>query len=211
MWSSPFDLSDHYLIFLEWMAKALAHIYPFKFNRSWLLDDDLLQMVKDVWPSLFPDSSQDDMCRLSHKLRIIKQRVKDWTRTKSLEMNKVSLELYLEIKALLASYPSRILSLEVVGTLQVFRNRKKKLIEHELLSWQLKSRIKWAKLGDANTKLFHSVSLACRNYNTIWALMDEEDTWVEDEDQLKETCIKYFSMIFKDDNKTNILDQLKVI
>ena len=41
--------------------------------------------------------------------------------------------------------------------------------------------------------------------------MDEEDTCVEDEDQLKEMGIKHFSVIFKDDNKTNILDQLNIV
>ena len=64
----------------------------------------------------------------------------------------------LEINALLAANPSCILSLENSNILRSLRDRKKKLLAHELLSWQLKSRTKWVELGDANTKLFHSIA-----------------------------------------------------
>ena len=72
-------------------------------------------------------------------------------------------------------------------------------------------RTKWVEHGDANTKYFQSIATARKNHNSIWALKDDEDIWVEDEDKLKELGIRYISEIFKDDGKENISDQLKFI
>ena len=34
MWSTPSDVSDHYLICLEWAVDTSVSIYPFKLNRA---------------------------------------------------------------------------------------------------------------------------------------------------------------------------------
>ena len=75
----------------------------------------------------------------------------------------------------------------------------------------LQSRMTWANLGDANTKFFHSMASARRNQNAIWGLQDELRNLIEDDKGLKALGVRYFSKIFKDDNQTNIVAQLKVI
>ena len=80
------------------------------------------------------------------------------------------------------------------------RKKMKHLLDHELLSLQLKSRVTWAALGDANTNFFHSVAFARRNQNAIWALKDYKGNLVEDQKGLKDLGVKYFSNIFKDDH-----------
>ena len=49
-----------------------------------------------------------------------------------------------------------------------------------------------------------------RNQNTIWSLLNEEVSAVEDELGLKELGCKHFAQIFCDDNQTDLLAQLKV-
>ena len=88
---------------------------------------------------------------------------------------------------------------------------KEKYLAHELLIWKLKSIIKWLELGDAHTKLFHSHALACNNFNSIWALKNEEGRLGEETIHLKELGVKHFTESFKDDGKSIISDQLKVI
>lgn len=67
------------------------------------------------------------------------------------------------------------------SALSQLRLRKKTLSDHLLLTWQLKSRTKWALLGDLNTKYFHALASGRRNQNTIWSLLNEEGDIVEDE------------------------------
>ena len=126
-------------------------------------------------------------------------------------MKRESSAIDLEINSLISALPSGLLSLEDMNTLHVLEDRKDKFIAHEILTWKLKRRTKWVELGDANTKYFHTLASPRRKFNSIWALKNEEDAWVENDDQLKELGVKQFSEIFKDDNQTNIVDQLKVI
>ena len=120
-------------------------------------------------------------------------------------------EVESKIYSLLASNSSGLFSVEDLESLKALRGRKAKLMAHEITTWMLKSRSKLAEMGDANTKYFHSIASARRNHNSIWALKYEENVWVEEEDELKDLGIKHFSDMFKDDLKTNIVDQLKVI
>ena len=56
-----------------------------------------------------------------------------------------------------------------------------------------------------------SVASARRNHNSIWALQDAYLSWVDSDELLKDLGVKHFSGLFKDDNQTNIVDQLKVV
>ena len=51
VWSAPLDVSDHYLICLEWAVDTSVRIYPFKFNRAWLAKSDFCDFVKECWSS----------------------------------------------------------------------------------------------------------------------------------------------------------------
>ena len=115
-------------------------------------------------------------------------------------MKRDSLALDSEIKVLLSSYVLGILTMKEQTWLAELRKKMKHLLDHELLSLQLKSRVTWAALGDANTKFFHSLASACKNQNAIWALKDDKGNLVEDEKGLKDLGVKYFSNIFKDDH-----------
>ena len=122
-----------------------------------------------------------------------------------------SLEVHSHIKDLLEAHPTGILSLENQTIFRSLWDRKKSILAHELLTWQLKSRVQWDTMGDASTKFFHSIASARRNHNSIWALQNADLSWIESDEQLKDLRVKHFFGIFKDDNQTNIVDQLKVV
>ena len=170
------------------------------------MEEGFSQLVIENWSTLLPQPVQDDMYSLAHNIKRLKEKVKVWTKTRTLAMKRESTEIEFEIHSLLSSCPSGILSLKDMNSLHVLRSRKDKVLAHELLTWQLKGRKKWAELGNANTKYFHSLALARINFNSIWALKNEEDVWVENDDKLKELGVKHFLEIFKDDDKSNIVD-----
>ena len=57
----------------------------------------------------------------------------------------------------------------------------------------------------------YSFASARRNSKTIWALNDNEGNLITTDATLKKQGKQHFADLFKDDGKTNIVDQLKVI
>ena len=62
------------------------------------------------------------------------------------------------ISTLLFGSSSSILSREEQLSLLLFRSKNKKLMDHIILTWQLKIRAKWELYGDSNTKYFHELA-----------------------------------------------------
>ena len=151
------------------------------------------------------------MEEFSLKLRLLKEKVKSWTHHKTLEMKGKIIHIEDEINILLNSSFSGIFILQINNRLWSLRVELKKLRDHELQSARLQSRMIWASLGDANTKLFHSMASARKNQNAIWGLEDEAGIMVEHDQGLKDLGVRHFKQIFCDDNKTSIEAQLKVI
>ena len=116
-----------------------------------------------------------------------------------------------EICSLLSSSNFGILTYEEQLTLSQLRPEKKKILDHYLLTWQLKSRAKWALYGDSNTKYFHALASGRRNQNSIWSLLDDEGHGIDDEATLKDMEERDFTGIFRDDKQTCLREQLRVV
>lgn len=75
-----------------------------------------------------------------------------------------------------------------VGLLKLESKLKKEwaevLLQKELL-WLQKSRIDWLRLGDRNTKFFHTIMLVRNRRNKVEALKNGEGDWITDSDKLK--------------------------
>ena len=108
--------------------------YPFKFNRSWLIDPDFNLWVAKRWPDINPHSSLNGLDNLSHKLKTLKGEVKAWTREKEKSMNSDSLRLDKDIESLLMGSFSGNFTHEDQFDLNHLRSKKKKLQEHLLLT-----------------------------------------------------------------------------
>lgn len=67
----------------------------------------------------------------------------------------------------------RMLRLEVK-----LKERREILLQEELL-WLQKSRNECLKVGDGNTKFFHTSTLIKRRRNKVEALLDDHGAWVE--------------------------------
>ena len=81
---------------------------------------------------------------LSNKLRLLKGKVKDWTRIKSLEMRDKSILIEDEIKSLLESTSSGILGARDHSRLLALRHELQIWVDHELQSARLQRKLSWA-------------------------------------------------------------------
>ena len=126
---------------LEWTDHHSLCAYPFKFNQSWLDNEDFIQMVRSEWPRILSNPSLDTMEDLHIRLRILKEKVKSWTKVESLKMKDNSVALEKEINSILLSSHLAILNQEHQQKLNSLKNDLQKLIDHEINSARLQSRI----------------------------------------------------------------------
>ena len=137
--------------------------YPFKFNRSWLEDPEFNRWLLQEWSVLNPGGTSHDLATFYHMLHSLKQEVKVWIRDKNAQMDSEATCLDCAIVSLLSGSSAGILSHDDQESLIHLRVEKKKILEHYILTWQLKSHSKWALLGDSNTKYFHTLASGRRN------------------------------------------------
>ena len=78
------------------------------------------------------------------KLRTLKNEAKTWIKNKCDSMDTVTKSLDLAIESLLSGPSNGILSMDELAQLAQLRSEKQKILDHFLLTWQLKSRLKWS-------------------------------------------------------------------
>ena len=100
------------------------------------------------------DDSVSILDSLQHKLRTLKHEAKLCIKNKQVWIDDL-VHIEQAITSLLASSYNGILSSEDMDLLDQLRSKRKMILNHSLLTWQLKSRAKWALHGDSNTKYFH--------------------------------------------------------
>ncbi|KAB2616581.1 hypothetical protein D8674_023169 [Pyrus ussuriensis x Pyrus communis] len=77
-----------------------------------------------------------------------------------------------------------------------FKGRSYKI--QELLSyyWCQRSRVKWLREGDANTKFFHSSTLQRRRRNKVVKLRNKNGSWVDHPSQVRQLVENHFTSVF---------------
>ena len=110
VWAHRCGISDHFLVLLDWLDQQSTCAYPFKFNQSWLANEEFTKMISAEWPLTHSDNSMDTMFEFSYKLSVLKDKVKSWTKAEARKMQDKSVFLEEEINSLLSSSDSAILT-----------------------------------------------------------------------------------------------------
>ena len=80
-WTHPSMIFVHYPVYLEWDFLPSSHLYPFKFNQSWLLEKDFPMVVNTSWALDTSLPTLDHMSVLNHKVKRLKSVAKIWEKT----------------------------------------------------------------------------------------------------------------------------------
>ncbi|KAG8472739.1 hypothetical protein CXB51_034646 [Gossypium anomalum] len=78
------------------------------------------------------------------------------------------------------------------------RRELENLLHHEELLWRQKARCDWLKLGDRNTKFFHSRTLQRRKGNRIYAIQNFDGTWIYDLKGIKGEANEFFQRLYSE-------------
>ena len=140
-WTKCSLISDHFPILFEWNTPKGPFNYPFKFNRSWLENPEFIDWFLNWWSHNSNVNNFSDIEDLCQTLRNLKSDSKCWFKEKSASLVSISHNLDQAIESILAI---GILTKEQSAHLFHLNAERQSILDHYQLSWQLKSRLKWA-------------------------------------------------------------------
>ena len=70
--------------------------------------------------------------------------------------------------------------------------------------WNQRAKSDWLQHGDQNTKYFHCKSIGQNKWNFVSGLEDEFGEWIEEENQIGDLLVRYYSNLFTSSNPTQL-------
>jgi hypothetical protein len=170
---------------------------PFRFNNYWLENIKFNKVVEEWWRSQEVNGWMTFV--LKEKLRGLKARLKEWHIGEygSMEdrINKVVKEI---IEVDIRGENVGLSNLEVSRRKELFVDFWKLQKNREVTLFQ-RSRSKWIRYGDSNSKFFHGCVVAKSKRNCMVALKVRE-VWIDKPLQIREAVVNYFGNHFSAPN-----------
>jgi hypothetical protein len=114
----------------------------------------------------------DQAKKISAKFKNLRRVLKMWhSQIPNLNSNIVNNRLMLSFLDVLEE--TRYLSLQEWNFRLLVQQNLDKLLEQQRVYWKQRGNIKWAKLGDENTKFYHDNTTIRHNKSTIKSLKDQ--------------------------------------
>jgi len=189
LWVLPRDVSDHYHLVLkngvrEWGPK------PFRFNNFWIENRKFKGVVKEAWRSQGVGGWMSFV--LKEKLKGLKVKLKAWSKEEYGGMEERVVKLVEEIKGLDERGEEGTLEdVDVLNRKSKFEELWKLLKVKDALIVQ-RSRSRWLKEGDANSRFFHNCVKLRTSRNAIKALKDN-DGWLVSPLDICTKVVNYFT------------------
>lgn len=188
LWVLPRDVSDHCPLVLnvegwDWGPK------PFRFNNFWLENRKCKEVVEEVWRSSNLTGWMGYV--LKEKLKVLKGKLKEWHTEEYGGMEERVKALRDEIEELdVRGENGGLNDEEVLIRKSKFSSLWRLLKARDSLMIQ-RSRSRWIRVGDANTKYFHNCIKSRASRNGVRALL-VDDVWVQSPTEVKRVVVDYF-------------------
>eukprot|EP00253_Pinus_taeda_P021027 PITA_21027 len=189
--------SDHWPIALHWQRPGDRTKRPFWFEGFWLTHPAFKDFIRTIWAFfILPEGSK--MFQLQQKLRFLKSHLKCWNRETFGNIFEAQQELNKELKDL----HQEIINVgHTEATLDRERHINNQLEERrkqEEIYWRQKSRVRWLKEGERNTKFFHRTTVQRRMHNKIPFIQNQEGVKVEEHEKIEEILLNHFQQVHQE-------------
>ncbi|KAK2436747.1 hypothetical protein QL285_021719 [Trifolium repens] len=186
------DVSDHCPLLLK-RCDIVSRPKPFRFCNHWLLHRDFKGLVEGLWSSYNLEGWMGYI--LKEKLKLLKGSLKEWNKAEFGKMEVSIKNLILRIRDKdLRGEQGLLTSYEVEERKSDFGELWRLLRSKEVLLAQ-RSRAKWLKDGDTNSKFFHGCLNSRQRRNAIICLK-AGDRWLDTSSEIIEEVISYFNNHF---------------
>lgn len=190
----PSGGSDHWPISLIVEIQGTPRNKPFRFKKFWLEHPNFLTMVGKWWSEPLEEIGSK-MFLLQKKLKIIKNRIKEWNKTVfgNIFQEKIILENKLEQIQKEGTEGRR--DEETAEQEKVLTQQWQDRCKQEESLWKQKSRIQWLKEGEQNTKFFHKSAMDYRSANRILELKNNEGEILKNHNEIAVLLTDHFHSI----------------
>eukprot|EP00253_Pinus_taeda_P009631 PITA_09631 len=190
----PYLGSDHWPIWLEIDIKRIQGKRPFRFEAFWLRDPDFIKKVEDWWGNC----TSQGRCRMHTfqlKLKSLKGQIKRWNKEEfgNILEDKQKLEKEMEDIQQKIILEGRIE--ESVNKEGAILGRLEERRKQEEILWRQKSRIKWLREGERNTKFFHQAMIKHRQGNRILSIKNKNGVRVVEQNEIEQVLMEHHKEI----------------
>ncbi|GKV51081.1 hypothetical protein SLEP1_g57759 [Rubroshorea leprosula] len=192
----PRNISDHCAVVLksrttDWGPR------PFRVLDAWQQHPEFKKVVEEKWSEMEVEGFAGYKCQ--QKLKLLKEFLKGWNKEVFGNMEALYGQAVKKVEQVdMQNEVSDLEEAEIVKRQEGFSEMWDCIRKRELI-WKQKSRDKWVREGDANTRFFHRVAIGRRAHNNIVGVMSEGG-WCEEPDAVKNEVAKYFSKCFQGDS-----------
>lgn len=187
----PVSGSDHWPIELQWNRPGNTSKRPFHFEEFWFTHPDFERLVRSTWLHFNP-SEGTRMARFQQKLKHLKDVIKRWNHNTFGNIFTEQASLNAEMRKIQQAIISEGRTEELTKQEQVIESKIIERAKQEEILWRQKSRIRWLKNGEKNTKFFHKTTVQRRMINHISHIKNEQGNKVETHEGIEAEFLKYF-------------------
>ena len=193
----PLQGSDHWPISLQWLRMGQTSRRPFRFEAFWLNHHAFKDLITSTWKK-FVSPEGSEMYKFQQKLKHLKGQIKLWNHSTFGNIFQAQRQLHQEMatlqqKIILEGYTDQHLEKE-----QQLRMQMEERAKQEEILWKQKSRIRWLKEGEKNTKFFHRSTIQRRMNNNITFIKNTEGEKVEEHEQIEQVLLNHFQAMHQE-------------
>ncbi|XP_068340019.1 uncharacterized protein [Pyrus communis] len=179
--------SDHCPIILNSNLEGPRGRKMFRFEAFWVAEEECKKLVEKCWDWRHNGSCVNNWVRTLNDCR---NRLSRWDRTNFKGRGYRIQDLLSKLDSLQRDWGPNFDEIREIS------RQIDELRFQEESYWCQRSRVKWLREGDANTKFFHSSTLQRRRRNKIVKLRDENGNWVDRPPQVRQLVDNHFISVF---------------
>lgn len=166
--------SDHSPILLDTHDESQPPRKLFRYEIAWSLDNSFINVIRDCWQ---PPNNQSNTPSFYNTYKTFKSKVTWWKKHIYGNLDRKIDALNHNLEQLTNSLDLNY-NIETHWKLDKIRIEHQKLLKQKEIYWKQRSRIKWLKEGDSNTKFFHAFATNRKRRNLIQSLKTTDHTWI---------------------------------
>jgi hypothetical protein len=182
------DFSDHHpLLICPFDGTHVSAPKQFRFESAWLMDASFHRMLETTW------SNQNSVCK---NLQDVRDNIDIWKFESFDQVRKEKKELVDRIGGIQKRVQAGNRSRGLIFLEAKLQHRLDIILKKEELMWYQRSRARWLKDGDRNTKYYQIKAVTRRRKNNILMLRGDNNEWVEDADKIRCMATEFYQKLF---------------